>query len=158
MTVPVIDGATQVIDYLSCSCSRPLSGPTATVQLEFRGNAGNIKQPLHDQWLSGRHCRSKVSRSWCNSENNMKASRRVRPLWSSRLVLPLLLLLSHDNHGVRPGNLSVQHHRKVAARRSSLSVGTTPNTKLTEAKNLVVFGNIAGTGTHWFPALPSPIS
>jgi hypothetical protein len=53
VTVPVINGATQVIDYLCMFMLQPLSGPTATVQLEFRGNAGNVSSPCTTSGLAG---------------------------------------------------------------------------------------------------------
>jgi hypothetical protein len=46
VTVPVINGASQVIDYACMLMLQPLSIPMATsVQLEFRGNAGAADSP-----------------------------------------------------------------------------------------------------------------
>jgi hypothetical protein len=53
VTVPVINGATQVIDYLCMFMLQPLSGPNAIVQLEFRGNAGNVSSPCTTSGLAG---------------------------------------------------------------------------------------------------------
>jgi TadE-like protein len=62
------------------------------------------------------------------------------------LVLPLLLLLTMTT--TEFGRAIYQYNTIVKSLRDAtryLSIQT-PNTKITEAKNLVVFGNIAGTG------------
>jgi hypothetical protein len=62
------------------------------------------------------------------------------------LVLPLLLLLTMTT--TEFGRAIYQYNTIVKSLRDAtryLSMQT-PNTKITEAKNLVVFGNIAGTG------------
>jgi hypothetical protein len=53
VTVPVINGATQVIDYVCMFMLQPLSGPGATVQLEFRGNSGSVGSPCTTNGLAG---------------------------------------------------------------------------------------------------------
>ncbi len=53
VTVPVINGATQVIDYVCMFMLQPLSGPGTAVQLEFRGNAGNVGSPCTTNGLAG---------------------------------------------------------------------------------------------------------
>ncbi len=45
VTAPIINGANKVIDYACMFMLQPLSGPTVTVQLEFRGNAGALNSP-----------------------------------------------------------------------------------------------------------------
>jgi Putative Flp pilus-assembly TadE/G-like len=53
VTVPVINAANSVTDYVCMFMLQPLSGPTATVQLEFRGNAGNVSSPCTTSGLAG---------------------------------------------------------------------------------------------------------
>lgn len=45
VAVPVINGATQVIDYACMLILQPLTSPTVDVQLEFVGNAGAANSP-----------------------------------------------------------------------------------------------------------------
>ena len=69
------------------------------------------------------------------------------------LILPLLLLLTMITTEV--GRAIYQYNTIVKSLRNTtryLSLQT-PNTKITEAKNLVVFGNIAGTGPALVPGL-----
>lgn len=42
---PIINPSSQVIDYACMFMLQPLTGPTVTVQLEFRGNAGAFDSP-----------------------------------------------------------------------------------------------------------------
>jgi Flp pilus assembly protein TadG len=52
--VPVINGASQVIDYACMLMLQPLSIPmAASVQLEFRGNAGDVNSPCTTIGLAG---------------------------------------------------------------------------------------------------------
>ena len=69
------------------------------------------------------------------------------------LILPLLLLLTMIT--TEFGRAIYQYNTIVKSLRNAtryLSLQT-PNTKITEAKNLVVFGNIAGTGPFLVPGL-----
>ena len=69
------------------------------------------------------------------------------------LLLPLLLLLTMTT--TEFGRAIYQYNTIVKSLRDAtryLSMQT-PNTKLAEAKNLVVFGNIAGTGQALVPGL-----
>ncbi len=69
------------------------------------------------------------------------------------LVLPLLLLLTMTT--TEFGRAIYQYNTIVKSLRDAtryLSMQT-PNTKITEAKNLVVFGNITGTGPALVPGL-----
>ena len=69
------------------------------------------------------------------------------------LVLPLLLLLTMTT--TEFGRAIYQYNTIVKSLRDAsryLSMQT-PNTKLAEAKNLVVFGNIAGAGQPLVPGL-----
>ena len=69
------------------------------------------------------------------------------------LILPLLLMLTmittEFGRAIYQYNTIVKSLRQ-ATRYLSLQ---TPSTKITEAKNLVVFGNIAGTGLALVPGL-----
>lgn len=54
VVVPVINGASQVIDYACMLMLQPLSIPmAASVQLEFRGNAGDVNSPCTTSGLAG---------------------------------------------------------------------------------------------------------
>lgn len=53
VTAPIINGANQVIDYACMFMLQPLSGPTVTVQLEFRGNAGAATSPCTTNGQAG---------------------------------------------------------------------------------------------------------
>jgi Flp pilus assembly protein TadG len=53
VTVPVINGANQVVDYACMLMLQPLSIPMASVQLEFRGNAGAANSPCTTSGLPG---------------------------------------------------------------------------------------------------------
>lgn len=54
VTIPVINGASQVIDYACMLMLQPLSIPmAASVQLEFRGNAGEPGSPCTTSGLPG---------------------------------------------------------------------------------------------------------
>jgi hypothetical protein len=53
VTVPVIDVANRVIDYVCMFMLQPLTGPNATVQLEFRGNSGSVSSPCTTSGLAG---------------------------------------------------------------------------------------------------------
>ena len=69
------------------------------------------------------------------------------------LILPLLLLLTMIT--TEFGRAIYQYNTIVKSLRNTtryLSLQT-PNTQITEAKNLVVFGNIAGTGAALVPGL-----
>src|SRR5437870_4359090 len=83
----------------------------------------------------------------------MKARQRGTAIVEFALVLPLLLLLTMIT--TEFGRAIYQYNTIVKSLRDAtryLSVQT-PNTKITEAKNLVVFGNIAGTGSALVPGL-----
>ncbi len=69
------------------------------------------------------------------------------------MILPLLLLLTMIT--TEFGRAIYQYNSVVKSLRDAsryLSLQT-PNTKVTEAKNLVVFGNVAGTGPALVPGL-----
>ena len=53
VTVPVINGANQVVDYACMLMLQPLSIPMSNVQLEFRGNAGAANSPCVTSGLAG---------------------------------------------------------------------------------------------------------
>lgn len=53
VTAPVVDASNKVIDYVCMFMLQPLSGPTATVQLEFRGNSGATSSPCTTNGLAG---------------------------------------------------------------------------------------------------------
>jgi len=53
VTTPVIDASNKVIDYACMFMLQPLSGPTVTVQLEYRGNAGAVSSPCTTNGLAG---------------------------------------------------------------------------------------------------------
>lgn len=83
----------------------------------------------------------------------MKTRQKGTAIVEFALVLPLLLLLTmittEFGRAIYQYNTIVKSLRQ-ATRYLSLQ---TPNTKITEAKNLVVFGNIAGTGPALVPGL-----
>lgn len=83
----------------------------------------------------------------------MKTRQKGTAIVEFALILPLLLLLTiittEFGRAIYQYNLIVKSLRQ-ATRYLSLQ---TPNTKITEAKNLVVFGNIAGTGPALVPGL-----
>ena len=83
----------------------------------------------------------------------MKATQKGTAIVEFALVLPLLLLLTMIT--TEFGRAIYQYNTIVKSLRDGtryLSVQT-PNTKIAEAKNLVVFGNIAGTGQALVPGL-----
>lgn len=83
----------------------------------------------------------------------MKAGQRGTAIVEFALVLPLLLLLTMIT--TEFGRAIYQYNTIVKSLRDAtryLSLQT-PNTKFTEAKNLVVFGNVAGTGQALVPGL-----
>jgi Flp pilus assembly protein TadG len=83
----------------------------------------------------------------------MKARQRGTAIVEFALVLPLLLLLTMIT--TEFGRAIYQYNTIVKSLRDAaryLSIQT-PNTMTTEAKNLVVFGNIAGTGPALVPGL-----
>ena len=83
----------------------------------------------------------------------MKTRQKGTAIVEFALVLPLLLLLTMIT--TEFGRAIYQYNTIVKSVRNAtryLSLQT-PNTKITEAKNLVVFGNIAGTGTALVPGL-----
>ncbi|HWW07250.1 pilus assembly protein TadG-related protein [Collimonas sp.] len=53
VTSPVVDASNKVIDYACMFMLQPLSGPTVSVQLEFRGNAGSTSSPCTTNGLAG---------------------------------------------------------------------------------------------------------
>ena len=53
VAVPVIDGATKVIDYACMFMLQPMSSPTVDVQLEFVGNAGAASSPCTTNGFAG---------------------------------------------------------------------------------------------------------
>lgn len=53
VTAPIINAANQVIDYACMFMLQPLTGPTVTVQLEFRGNAGAATSPCTTNGQAG---------------------------------------------------------------------------------------------------------
>lgn len=83
----------------------------------------------------------------------MKRPQKGTAIVEFALILPLLLLLTMTT--TEFGRAIYQYNTIVKSLRDAaryLSVQT-PNTKLTEAKNLVVFGNVAGTGQALVPGL-----
>ena len=83
----------------------------------------------------------------------MKTRQKGTAIVEFALILPLLLLLTMIT--TEFGRAIYQYNTIVKSLRNAtryLSLQT-PNTKITEAKNLVVFGNIAGTGTALVPGL-----
>jgi hypothetical protein len=83
----------------------------------------------------------------------MKTTQKGTAIVEFALVLPLLLLLTMIT--TEFGRAIYQYNTIVKSLRDGtryLSVQT-PNTKIAEAKNLVVFGNIAGTGQALVPGL-----
>jgi Flp pilus assembly protein TadG len=85
--------------------------------------------------------------------NNLKTRHKGTAIVEFALILPLLLLLTiittEFGRAIYQYNTIVKSLRDVS-RYLSLQ---TPNTKITEARNLLVFGNIAGTGTALVPGL-----
>ena len=83
----------------------------------------------------------------------MKTRQKGTAIVEFALILPLLLLLTmittEFGRAIYQYNTIVKSLRQ-ATRYLSLQ---TPNTKITEAQNLVVFGNIAGTGPALVPGL-----
>lgn len=83
----------------------------------------------------------------------MKTRQNGTAIVEFALILPLLLLLTmittEFGRAIYQYNTIVKSLRQ-ATRYLSLQ---TPNTKVTEAKNLVVFGNIADTGEALVPGL-----
>lgn len=53
VTIPVINSANRVVDYLCMFMLQPLSGPNDDVQLEFRGNAGAASSACTSNGLPG---------------------------------------------------------------------------------------------------------
>ncbi|WP_233212335.1 Tad domain-containing protein [Collimonas sp. PA-H2] len=53
VTAPIVDTSNKVVDYACMFMLQPLSGPTVTVQLEFRGNAGSTSSPCTTNGLAG---------------------------------------------------------------------------------------------------------
>ena len=53
VAVPVINGATKVVDYACMLILQPLTSPTVDVQLEFVGNAGAASSPCTTNGLAG---------------------------------------------------------------------------------------------------------
>ena len=53
VTVPVIDATNHVVDYTCMFMLQPLSGPTAVVQMEYRGNAARADSPCTTNGLAG---------------------------------------------------------------------------------------------------------
>jgi len=83
----------------------------------------------------------------------MKARQRGTAIVEFALVLPFLLLLTMTT--TEFGRAIYQYNTIVKSLRAAtryLSLQT-PNTMTTEATNLVVFGNIAGTGPALVPGL-----
>ena len=83
----------------------------------------------------------------------MKTRQKGTAIVEFALILPLLLLLTMIT--TEFGRAIYQYNTIVKSLRNTtryLSLQT-PNTKITEAKNLVVFGNIAGTGPALVPGL-----
>lgn len=52
-TVPVLDGANNVTDFVCMFMLAPMTGPNDQVQMEFRGNAGNVASPCTTNGLPG---------------------------------------------------------------------------------------------------------
>jgi Flp pilus assembly protein TadG len=83
----------------------------------------------------------------------MKPTQRGTAIVEFALVLPLLLLLTMIT--TEFGRAIYQYNTIVKSLRDAsryLSLQT-PNTKIAEARNLLVFGNIAGTGPALVPGL-----
>ena len=83
----------------------------------------------------------------------MKTRQKGTAIVEFALILPLLLMLTMIT--TEFGRAIYQYNTIVKSVRNAtryLSLQT-PNTKETEAQNLVVFGNIAGTGTALVPGL-----
>ena len=83
----------------------------------------------------------------------MKTRQKGTAIVEFALILPLLLLLTMIT--TEFGRAIYQYNTIVKSLRNAtryLSLQT-QNTKITEAKNLVVFGNIAGTGPALVPGL-----
>ena len=83
----------------------------------------------------------------------MKTRQKGTAIVEFALILPLLLLLTMIT--TEFGRAIYQYNTIVKSLRNAtryLSLQT-PNTQITEAQNLVVFGNIAGTGTALVPGL-----
>ena len=83
----------------------------------------------------------------------MKTRQKGTAIVEFALILPLLLLLTMIT--TEFGRAIYQYNTIVKSLRNTtryLSLQTS-NTKITEAQNLVVFGNIAGTGTALVPGL-----
>jgi Flp pilus assembly protein TadG len=53
VTVPVIDGASRVVDFVCMFMLQPLTGPQDDVRLEFRGNASDPSSPCTTNGLAG---------------------------------------------------------------------------------------------------------
>ena len=83
----------------------------------------------------------------------MKTRQKGTAIVEFALILPLLLMLTMIT--TEFGRAIYQYNTIVKSVRNAtryLSLQT-PNTKITEAQNLVVFGNIAGTGSALVPGL-----
>ena len=83
----------------------------------------------------------------------MKTRQKGTAIVEFALILPLLLLLTMIT--TEFGRAIYQYNTIVKSLRNAtryLSLQT-QNTQITEAQNLVVFGNIAGTGTALVPGL-----
>ena len=52
-TVPVLDGANKVIDYLCVFLLHPMSGPNDDVRIEIIGSAGALSSPCTTSGLPG---------------------------------------------------------------------------------------------------------
>lgn len=53
VVVPVINDSNKVVDYVCMFMLAPMTGPNDTVQMEFRGNAGNVSSPCTTNGLAG---------------------------------------------------------------------------------------------------------
>lgn len=51
--VPVVDASSKIADFACMLMLQPISGPTASVQLEYIGNAGAINSPCTSNGLAG---------------------------------------------------------------------------------------------------------
>lgn len=51
--VPVINGASEIADFACMLMLQPIIGPTASVQLEYVGNAGDVNSPCTTSGLAG---------------------------------------------------------------------------------------------------------